>query len=73
VIVDQAPSYVATLMSHVDRATNLPEAVRLTYCILVETLRFLGSRIEQFDIEITRRAKEDEVTRRLTTIPGRDR
>jgi transposase len=33
-------------------------------------LRFLGSRIEQFDIEITRRAKEDEVTRRLTTIPG---
>jgi transposase len=71
VVVARGPNHVAKLISHIeDRATSLPEAARLTLCILVETLRVLDSQVKQLDIEIARRAKEDEVARRLTTIPG---
>lgn len=37
---------------------------------LVEQLRSLDERIARLDQEIARRAKEDEVARRLMTIPG---
>ena len=38
--------------------------------MLVETLRALDERIRLLDTEIARRAKEDEVARRLMTVPG---
>lgn len=40
--------------------------------VLVEMLRTLDERIRLLDTEIARRAKEDEVARRLMTIPGVD-
>jgi transposase len=71
VVVAQGPSHVAKLISQIeDPATTLPEAARLTLYILIEILRSLEGRIEQLDVEITRRVKEDEVAWRLTTIPG---
>lgn len=70
-IVAKGPNHVATLISYIeDPATSLPEAAWLTLRILVETLQSLDGRVAQLDIEIARRAKEDEVARRLTTIPG---
>ena len=48
----------------------MPDAARLTLGILVEALKSLDNRIRRLDAEIARRAKEDEVARRLTTVPG---
>jgi transposase len=71
IVVARGPNHVAKLIAHIeDRTACLPEAARLTLCILVETLRSLKRQVEQLDIEIARRAKQDEVARRLTTIPG---
>ncbi len=70
-IVARGPNHVAKLISYIeDPVTSLPEAARLTLCILVEVLRSLNGQVERLDIEIARRAKQDEVARRLTTIPG---
>jgi transposase len=70
-VVAQGPSQVARLISHVeDPTTGLPDAARLTLGILIETLKSLDDRIRRLDAEIARRAKEDEVARRLTTVPG---
>jgi transposase len=71
VVVARGPNHLAKLIAHIeDPAASLPEAARLTLCILVGTLRSLNGQVEQLDIEIARRAKQDEVARRLTTIPG---
>jgi transposase len=71
VIAARGPNHVATLLSHIeDPATSLPEVARQTLHILVDTLRSLNGQVAQLDIEIARRAKQDEVARRLTTIPG---
>jgi transposase len=48
----------------------LPEAARATLQVLVDGLRHLDERIAGLDAEIARRAREDEVARRLKTIPG---
>ena len=53
-----------------DPASGLPDAARSTLGILVEILELLDERIQRLDAEIARRAKEDEVARRLMTIPG---
>jgi transposase len=71
IVVARGPHHVAKLIAHIEDPTaNLPEAARLTLCILVGTLRPLNGQVEQLDIEIARRARQDEVARRLTTIPG---
>ena len=62
---------VSQLIEHVeDPAGSLPEASWLALGMLVETLRALEERIEHLDVEIARRAREDEDARRLMTIPG---
>jgi transposase len=38
--------------------------------VLVDTLRALTEQIKELDVEIARRAREDEQARRLVTIPG---
>ncbi|WP_299822789.1 IS110 family transposase [uncultured Jannaschia sp.] len=48
----------------------LPSAARATLQVLVDGLRHLDERIAGLDAEIARRAREDEVARRLMTIPG---
>ena len=70
-VVAQGPSHVTRLISHVeDPSTGLPDAARLTLGIFIEVLKSLDDRIRRLDAEIARRAKEDEVARRLTTVPG---
>ncbi len=48
----------------------MPETARATLQVLVGGLRHLDERIASLDAEIARRALEDEVARRLMTIPG---
>ena len=70
-IVAQGPSHIAKLIEHVeDPASDLPDAARLALALLVETLRSLDERIGDLDVEIARRAREDETARRLATIPS---
>lgn len=70
-VAAQGPSHVAKLIDQVeDPASALPAAARLVLGMLVETMRALEERIEHLDVEIARRAREDEDARRLMTIPG---
>jgi len=48
----------------------LPETARETLQVLVDGLRHLDERIAELNAEIARRAREDELARRLMTIPG---
>lgn len=70
-IVAQGPSHVASLIEVVkDPASDLPQAAREVFAILAEAVQSLDERIKRLDVEIGRRAKVDEVVRRLMTIPG---
>ena len=42
----------------------------MVLALLIEELATLGERVVKLDREIARRAKEDDVSRRLMTIPG---
>jgi transposase len=53
-----------------DAASGLPEEARATLLVLIETKIRLDDQITKLDTEIRRRAKENEVARRLMTIPG---
>ena len=53
-----------------DPKQPLSEAARPILCVLVDMLGLLDQRIKLLDIAIARRAKEDEVARRLMSIPG---
>lgn len=70
-IVAQGPAHVAKLIMAVqDPKQPLPEAARPILCVPVDILGLLDQRIKLLDIAIARRAKEDEVARRLMSIPG---
>ena len=49
---------------------TLPEAARPMFAMMVDMLADLDRRIAELDKEVARRAREDEVARRLMTIPG---
>ena len=67
----QGTTHVAKLIEHVeDPTSDLPEGARLALTMLVETLRSVDERIARLDVEIAKRAKQDETARRLMTIPG---
>jgi len=51
-------------------ASGLPDEARATLLVLIETKTRLDDQIRKLDAEISRRAKENEVARRLMTIPG---
>ena len=70
-VVAKGPSHVTRLVEKVeDPTTGLPEAARLVLRVLMASLQFLSERIALLDREITRRARENNEIRRLTTIPG---
>jgi len=50
--------------------TAVPEGVRSVCTVLLESLALLDRQIAALDKEIVRRAREDEIARRLMTIPG---
>jgi len=50
--------------------TGLPEAARQVLALMLASLASLDGQIAELDQEIARRAREDEVARRLMTIPG---
>ena len=59
---------LATLVA--DDATGLPEAARGVLKLMLASLASLDGQITELDQEIARRARQDEVARRLMTIPG---
>ncbi|PZR51332.1 MAG: IS110 family transposase, partial [Stutzerimonas stutzeri] len=70
-VVAQGPGHVTKLIAQAeDPASSLPPAASLALGLLSGMLRTLDEQIARMDAEIARRAREDEVARRLTTIPG---
>jgi transposase len=61
---------LAELLEEKEMASSLPEAAHAMFRLMLDTLAGLGSKIADLDKEIARRAREDEVSRRLMTVPG---
>lgn len=53
-----------------DPASDFPEEAVPVLELMLASLDALGSQIAELDKEVARRAREDEVARRLMTIPG---
>ncbi len=53
-----------------DISSGLPDEARATLLVLIETKIRLDDQILKLDAEIRRRAEENEMARRLMTIPG---
>jgi transposase len=69
--LSQGPAHVAKLIMAVqDPGHSLPETARPILSVLIEMLGLLDERIKLLDIEIARRAKEDDLARRLMSVLG---
>lgn len=60
----------ALVLAIEDPDSGLPGGARSILTVLVSSLRSLEESIAELDAEISRRAKDDAVARRLMTIPG---
>lgn len=70
-VVPQGAGHFKKLVAFLeDPASPLPDEVRSTLSLLAQTATGLEEKISLLDKEITRRTREDEVARRLMTIPG---
>ena len=72
-IAPKGPSHVtmlADLLEEEEMANSLPEAARAMFRLMLDLLAGLNGKIAALDKEIARRAREDEVSRRLMTVPG---
>ena len=70
-IVPQGAANAARLIAIVESPeSGLPADAIATMRVLVSTLTHLEEEIGKLDTEIARRAKENEVARRLMTVPG---
>ncbi len=70
-IVPQGAGNAARLIGMIeDPDSGLPAEALATFDVLVAALRHLETEIGKLDAEISRRAKGNEVARRLMTIPG---
>ena len=70
-IVPQGAANAARLIAIVEDPENgLPADANATLQVLVAALTHLETEIGKLDAEIARRAKENELARRLMTIPG---
>ena len=61
---------LADLLGDGEIGQTLPEAARPMFAMMIGMLANLNKQIAELDKEITRRPREDEVARRLMTIPG---
>jgi transposase len=66
-VAPKGPSHIAALAEHLE---ELPEAARAMIRVMLDALDQFDRQIVGLDREIARRAREDEVSRRLMTIPG---
>ncbi len=70
-VVPQGAANATKLIAIIeDPECDLPADAIPTLKVLVETLGQLETEIGKLDTEITRRAKENDVARRLMTVPG---
>jgi transposase len=70
-IVPQGVANAARLISIVeDPDSGLPADASVTLKVLVSALTHVETEISKLDAEIARRAKENDVARRLMTVPG---
>jgi transposase len=72
-IAPKGPSHVAMLadlLKEEEMANSLPEAACAMFRLMLDLLAGLDGKIAALDKEIARRAREDEVSRRLMTVPG---
>lgn len=71
-VAPQGRSHVAMLRDLLEDEVgqSLPEAARAMFKVMLTTLDQLDQQINALDQEIKKRAREDEVARRLMTIPG---
>jgi hypothetical protein len=69
----KGPSHVAMLADLLEEegmASSFPEAARAMFRLMLDLLAGLNGKIADLDKEIARRAREDDVSRRLMTVPG---
>jgi transposase len=67
-IAPKGPSHVAMLadlLEEEEMASSLPEVARAMFRLMLDLLAGLNGKIADLDKEIARRAREDEVSRRL--------
>lgn len=71
-VAPQGRGHIAMLGDLLDdeMGRSLPEAARAMFRVMLDTLDHLDRQIAALDQEIRKRAREDEVARRLMTIPG---
>lgn len=70
-VAPQGPAHVGTLIAAVeDPRGALPDEARSPCLALISTLRSLVDKVRELDQEIARRARRDDVAKRLMTIPG---
>jgi len=70
-IAPTGTAHMKTLIGWIDDPSSpLPESARAVLKVLVDGLTVLERQIAVLDVEIARRSREDEVARRLMTIPG---
>jgi transposase len=58
------------LIEEEEMASSLPKAAQAMLRLMLDLLASLNGKIADLDKEIARRAREDEVSRRLMTVPG---
>jgi transposase len=72
-IAPKGPSHVAMLadlLEEDEMASSLPDAARAMFRLMLDLLAGLAGKIAALDKEIARRARDDEVSRGLMTVPG---
>jgi transposase len=72
-VAPKGPSHVAMLADLIEKeemASSLPEAALAMFRLMLDLLAGLNGKVADLDKEIARRAREDEVPRRLMTVPG---
>lgn len=70
IIAPQGVFHVGRLVAAVeDQSNNLPSVVGELCRMLIGHVAVLGERVDELDLQIRKRAKQDEAVRRLMTIP----